>query len=144
MNGRLPLFRNFDEDGNRLACPRTLLIDSEQLDSCEALDKNCRAAAGNEIERFRRERIQRTGDCKEAEHLSDQDLLREVMNTVGKPDTLGGSTRCVVSVSMRTEGSDARTVTHEPRLVTAHPLRKRECWKNMIISCSRTMLPART
>ena len=112
VNGRLPLFRNFDEHGNRLACPRTLLIDSEQLDSGEALDKNFRAAAGDEIERFRRERIQRTGDRKEAEHLSDQDLLREVMNTVGKPNTLGGSIRCVVSVSMLTEGWDARTVTH--------------------------------
>ena len=112
MNGRLPLFLNFDEHGNRLACPRTLLIDSEQLDSGEALDKNFRAAAGDEIERFRRERIQRTGDRKEAEHLSDQDLLREVMNTVGKPGTLGGSIRCVVSVSMLTEGWDARTVTH--------------------------------
>src|SRR5438045_4197795 len=29
--GRLPLFRNFDEHGNQLARPRTLLIDSEQL-----------------------------------------------------------------------------------------------------------------
>ena len=104
VNGRLPLFRNFDEHGNPLARPRTLLIDSEQLDSGEALDKNFRAAAGDEIERFRRERIQRTGDRKEAEHLSDQDLLREVMNTVGKPNTLGGSIRCVVSVSMLTEG----------------------------------------
>ena len=54
----------------------------------------------------------RTGDRRQAEHLSDQDLLREVMNTVGKPDTLGGSIRCVVSVSMLTEGWDARTVTH--------------------------------
>ena len=112
VNGRLPLFRNFDEHGNPLARPHTLLIDSEQLDSGEALDKNFRSAAGDEIERFRRERIQRTGDRKEAEHLSDQDLLREVMNTVGKPDTLGGSIRCVVSVSMLTEGWDARTVTH--------------------------------
>ena len=34
------------------------------------------------------------------------------MNTVGKPDTLGGSIRCVVSVSMLTEGWGARTVTH--------------------------------
>ena len=89
VNGRLALFRNFDEHGNPLARPRTLLIDSEQLDSGEELDKNFRAAAGDEIERFRRERIQRTGDRKEAEHLSDQDLLREVMNTVGKPDTPG-------------------------------------------------------
>ena len=34
------------------------------------------------------------------------------MNTVGKPDTLGGSIRYVVSVSMLAEGWDARTVTH--------------------------------
>ncbi len=112
VNGRLPLFRNFDEHGNPLARPHTLLIDSEQLDSGEALDKNFRAAAGDEIERFRREIVARTGDRQQAENLSDQDLLREVMNTVGKPDTLGGSIRCVVSVSMLTEGWDARTVTH--------------------------------
>ena len=112
VNGRLALFRNFDEHGNPLARPRRLLIDSEQLDSGEALDKNFRAAAGDEIERFRREIVARTGDRQQAEHLSDQDLLREVMNTVGKPDTLGGSIRCVVSVPMLTEGWDARTVTH--------------------------------
>jgi type III restriction enzyme len=34
------------------------------------------------------------------------------MNTVGKKGRLGGSTRCVVSVSMLTEGWDANTVTH--------------------------------
>ena len=34
------------------------------------------------------------------------------MNTVGKHGTLGGSIRCVVSVSMLTEGWDANTVTH--------------------------------
>ena len=112
VNGRLELFRNFDEHGNPLARPRTLLIDSEQLDSGEALDKHFRVAAGDEIERFRREIVARTGDRRQAEHLSDQDLLREVMNTVGKPNTLGGSIRCVVSVSMLTEGWDARTVTH--------------------------------
>ena len=111
-NGRLARFRNFDEHGNALARPRTLLIDSEQLDSGEALDRSFRDAAGDEIERFRREIVARTGDRQQAEHLSDQDLLREVMNTVAKPDTLGGSIRCVVSVSMLTEGWDARTVTH--------------------------------
>ena len=112
VNGRLPLFRNFDEHGNPLARPHTLLIDSEQLDSGAALDKQFRAAADDEIERFRREIVARTGDQRQAENLSDQDLLREVMNTVGKPDTLGGSIRCVISVSMLTEGWDARNVTH--------------------------------
>ena len=34
------------------------------------------------------------------------------MNTVGKPGRLGEHVRCVVSVSMLTEGWDANTVTH--------------------------------
>jgi type III restriction enzyme len=111
-NGRLALFRNFDEHGNPFARPRTLLIDSEQLDSGEALEDSFRAAAADEIERFRREIVERTGDRQQGENLTDQDLLREVMNTVGKKDRLGGATRCVVSVSMLTEGWDANTVTH--------------------------------
>ena len=111
-NGRLPLFRNFDEHGNQIPRPHTLLIDSEQLESGDALDKNFRDMASDEIDRFRREIVERTGDRRQAENVTDQDLLREVMNTVGKPDRLGDSIRCVVSVSMLTEGWDANTVTH--------------------------------
>ncbi len=111
-NGRLELFRNFDEHGNPLPRPNTLLIDSEQLESGEALDDNFRGMAADEIERFRREIVERTGDQRQAEGLTDQDLLREVMNTVGKHGRLGESIRCVVSVSMLTEGWDANTVTH--------------------------------
>src|SRR5205823_10504533 len=86
--GRLELFRNYDENGNRLPRPRTLLIDSEQLESGEALDKNFRDMAADEIERFRREIVARTGDIRGGDNISDQDLLREVMNTVGKPGQL--------------------------------------------------------
>jgi type III restriction enzyme len=111
-NGRLALFRNFDEHGNPISRPRTLLIDSEQLESGDALDDNFRNMATDEIDRFRREIIERTGDRRQAENLTDQELLREVMNTVGKEGRLGESIRCVVSVSMLTEGWDANTVTH--------------------------------
>jgi type III restriction enzyme len=110
--GRLPLFRNSDEHGNPLARPKTILIDSEQLESGEGLDDNFRDMAKDEIDRFRREIVERTGDQRAAESLSDTDLLREVMNTVGKPDRLGEQIRCVVSVSMLTEGWDTNTVTH--------------------------------
>ena len=110
--GQLALFRNFDDGGAPLARPRTLLIDSRQLESGEALDKGFRAAAADEIARFRHEIVARTGDRARAEALSDEDLLREVLNTVGKPGRLGESIRCVVSVSMLTEGWDANTVTH--------------------------------
>lgn len=111
-NGRLALFRNFDEHGNPLGRPNTLLIDSEQLESGEGLDDNFRNLASDEIERFRREIVERTGDIRQGDGLTDQELLREVMNTVGKQGRLGESIRCVVSVSMLTEGWDANTVTH--------------------------------
>ncbi len=68
--------------------------------------------AADEISRFRREIVERTGDLRAGDNLTDQELLREVMNTVGKEDRLGESIRCVVSVSMLTEGWDANTVTH--------------------------------
>ena len=115
-NGRLPLFRNFDEHGNPLARPNTLLIDSEQLESGEGLDDNFRKMASDEIERFRREILERGGrladELQRGKELDDVMLLREVMNTVGKHGQLGGSIRCVVSVAMLTEGWDANTVTH--------------------------------
>lgn len=111
VNGRLALFRNFDDNGNPYPRPNTLLIDSRQLESGEGLDKNFRTMAADEIERFKREMKQR-GDYKEAEKITDEMLLREVMNTVGKPGKLGGTIRCVVSVSMLTEGWDASNVTH--------------------------------
>jgi type III restriction enzyme len=111
-NGRLALFQNFDEHGNPIARPRTLLIDSEEIESGDALDDNFRSMASDEIEHFRRETVERTGDRQQAENITDQELLREVMNTVGKQGRLGESIRCVVSVSMLTEGWDANTVTH--------------------------------
>ena len=112
QNGRLELFRNFDENDQPLARPNTLLIDSHQLEAGDALDSNFREMASDEIERFRREIIERTGNREAAEHISDEELLREVMNTVGKHGQLGEQIRCVVSVSMLTEGWDANNVTH--------------------------------
>ena len=111
-HGRLALFRNYDGDGNRLARPNTILIDSAQLESGEALDKDFRAMFGDEIEQFRRDMVDRSGDSRAGESIDDATLLREVMNTVGKPGKLGEQIRCVVSVSMLTEGWDANTVTH--------------------------------
>ena len=113
VNGRLALFRNFDDTtGDPLPRPNTLLIDSEQLEAGDALDTNFRSIASDEIDRFRREIIERSGDARAADNITDQELLREVMNTVGKPNQLGAWIRCVVSVSMLTEGWDASNVTH--------------------------------
>lgn len=116
VNGRLELFRNFDEHDNPLPRPNTLLIDSEQLESGDILDDNFRKMAADEIDRFKREARERGGELAgklmAGKDIDDTTLLREVMNTVGKPGTLGESIRCVVSVSMLTEGWDANTVTH--------------------------------
>ena len=106
--GNLELFRNFNEETSQpYARPRTLLIDSRQIESGK-IDPSFRKIASTEIERFRRERRER-GEHGE---ISDSELLREVMNTVGKQDRLGEGIRCVVSVSMLSEGWDANTVTH--------------------------------
>ncbi|MGF1647294.1 MAG: BPTD_3080 family restriction endonuclease [Kineosporiaceae bacterium] len=108
--GTLPLFSNV-EDGRWLDRPRTLLIDSARLESGEALRDDFRAAAAAEIEQFKAE-YRRRSPGADVDQLTDEDLLREVMNTVGKPGRLGGDLRCIVSVSMLTEGWDANTVTH--------------------------------
>ncbi|MBP5543647.1 MAG: DEAD/DEAH box helicase family protein [Kiritimatiellae bacterium] len=112
IKGKCPLFSNFDDSGQPLARPNTLLIDSMQLESGGALSPDFRIAAAKEIEVYKRELIARTGDRQAADKLDDAALLREVMNTVGKEGQLGGSIRCVVSVAMLTEGWDANTVTH--------------------------------
>ena len=112
QNGRLELFRNFDEYGNRYSIPRTLLIDSQQLESGDKLSDDFRRAAAAQIDWFRRDRVARSGNREDADNINEQELLREVMNTVGKEGRLGGQIRCVVSVSMLTEGWDANTVTH--------------------------------
>ena len=75
------------------------------------MDKNFRDMAATEIEQFKRERTHRMG-AGDASDITDQDLLREVMNTVGRVGKLGEQIRCVVSVSMLTEGWDTNTVTH--------------------------------
>lgn len=110
--GHLRLFRNYDDHGQRLPRPNTILIDSAQLESGEALDKDFREIAAPEIEQFKNEMRARGASPKEVDNISDADLLREVMNTVGKEGRLGEQVRCVVSVSMLTEGWDANTVTH--------------------------------
>lgn len=112
VKGKCELFRNFDPEGTALPRMRTLLIDSHQLESGEAISTEFRAAAKHEIARFKDELIQRTGDVAAAEKIDDAAILREVMNTVGRKGQLGEGIRCVVSVSMLTEGWDANTVTH--------------------------------
>ena len=109
--GKLALFSNVTPDGRWLPRPSTVLIDSEQLESGEAMSAEFKRIARREVEEFKAE-VQRRFPGRNTEELTDEDLLREVLNTVGKPGKLGENVRCVVSVSMLTEGWDANTVTH--------------------------------
>ena len=111
QSGKLPIFRNDDSDGGWLRRPNTILVDSQQLESGEAMSAAFKKIAAPEIEEFKAEyRIRFPG--RDTDKLTDEDLLREVMNTVGKAGKLGEHVKCVVSVSMLTEGWDANTVTH--------------------------------
>lgn len=108
--GKFSVFSNV-ENGTWSDCPNTILVDSEQLESGEAMSSEFKKIAFKEIEEFKTEyRMRFPG--RDAEKLSDEDLLREVMNTVSKTGKLGQDIKCVVSVSMLTEGWDANTVTH--------------------------------
>ncbi len=106
--GNLDIFRN--EDGVQfLDKPNTLLIDSTQLESGEKINPKFKKIFASEIEDFHQEYRYRFSG---REKPTDEELLREVMNTVGKPGKLGENIKCVVSVSMLTEGWDVNTVTH--------------------------------
>ena len=110
-HGEFPLFDNIGDDDKPLAHMNTLLIDSEQLESGEKMSDEFKKIASHEIEKFKNELSRRFPE-RDQSKLSDEALLREVMNTVGKQGKLGEQIRCVVSVSMLSEGWDANNVTH--------------------------------
>jgi type III restriction enzyme len=108
--GNLPMFTNVDK-GKPISRRRTILIDSAQLESGDAISGQFKEDARDEVDAFKRELRQRD-PSRDVEKVDDAELLREVMNTVGRKGKLGEQVRCVVSVSMLTEGWDANTVTH--------------------------------
>lgn len=108
--GKKEVFSNYDLATARpLKKPPTLLIDSEALEDGGQINDDFKRIFKSEIEEFKRDyaRLKGSGD-----NITDSEILREVVNTVGQPNKLGGHIRCVVSVSMLTEGWDANTVTH--------------------------------
>lgn len=111
-SGHFPIFSNYTREGLPVRKAPTLLIDSSQLEQAGAVvDEEFKTIFRDEISNFKREYAILHG-AGSADKLTDGDILREVVNTVGKPGKLGAHIRCVVSVSMLTEGWDANTVTH--------------------------------
>lgn len=98
--GRFEVFSNVEEprDGGESrwrTSPRTLLVHS-RLDDEDAISQ--------QFEKLLKEQASHMGEDVPAS------AIREALNTVGKPGKLGEKVRCVISVSMLTEGWDARTV----------------------------------
>ena len=89
--------------GEWSARPSTILVDSLQLESGGALSPEFKAAAAREITEFQAELRERFPG-RDTDQLSDEALLREVLNTVGKAGRLGEHVRCVVSVAMLPAG----------------------------------------
>ena len=110
VSGALPLFSNVINN-QWSTRPTSILVDSKQLESGEAMSDDFKKLAATEIAEFKQElRLRFPG--RDVEKTTDEEILREVMNTVGKPGKLGENVKCVVSVSMLTEGWDANSVTH--------------------------------
>lgn len=106
----MPLFSN-EKNQRWQHQPNTILVDSRQLESGESMSDDFRKFAAHQIEEFKSE-YRRRFPGRDTSNLTDEDLMREVLNTVGKKGKLGEHIRCVVSVSMLTEGWDAQTVSH--------------------------------
>lgn len=104
-------FNNYDANGKPKRKPPTLLIDSDALDNSDQINDVFKKVFADEIKVFKRDYARIHGQGS-AENITDAQILREVVNTVGQEKKLGEHIRCVVSVSMLTEGWDANTVTH--------------------------------
>ena len=111
IDGHFDIFSNYQNGIPKRRQP-SLLIDSIAIDEAGAIiDDDFKKVFANEIQQFKREYATLHGSGS-ADTLSDGDILREVVNSVGKQGKLGQDIRLVVSVSMLTEGWDANTVTH--------------------------------
>ncbi len=95
--GAVPELSNVDEYGRWYPQPRTLVVHSKVADD---------DSIPNDLKNLL-VKTSGTATKKEAE-----EAVRGMLNTVGKTGEAGAHVRCVVSVSMLTEGWDARTVTH--------------------------------
>ena len=107
-------FNHGDAHWPELRAPaRTLRVDSKVLDKAEvgetsASDKNYEArlkeiVEATDIPDTRKERLQ---------SLSKEELLRAIVDNVGKRGTAGQDLQKVISVAMLSEGWDAKNVTH--------------------------------
>jgi type III restriction enzyme len=111
VEGAKAMFSNYDQMKRPLSRPPTLLIDSDALENSGQINDDFKKIFAVEIAEFKKDHARMHGQGS-AENITDIEILREVVNTVGQEGKLGAHIKCVVSVSMLTEGWDANTVTH--------------------------------
>lgn len=112
VNGHFELFDNYTKDIQKpKSKPPSLLIDSDAIENSNQINDSFKKIFEPEIDKFKSE-YRKLHPEKSVENITEAEILREVVNTVGKPGMLGEHIRCVVSVSMLTEGWDTNTVTH--------------------------------
>ena len=103
--GNLPMFSNVGADGGGyVETPPTLLVHSKITEGgSDALSGSLRRIALD----------QSVLHAPDAKTVKDKTAaLREVFRTVGQAGRPGADVRCIISVSMLSEGWDAKTVTH--------------------------------
>lgn len=83
---------------------RTLQIDSKSLNEAEAQDEAIAIETRSEDED--------EGPAKKLTRAQQAELMRRMVDTVGKPGEPGSHIQHVISVAMLSEGWDAKTVTH--------------------------------
>ena len=100
----MPLLRNAGGQG---APPATIIVHSQLAEDGGKMPAGLLKSIQELAARYRAIPAYGFSDQDRAE-----DILRRVLNSVGRPGEPGEHVRCVVSVDMLTEGWDTRTVTH--------------------------------
>ena len=104
--GRLDEFSNVDPITMEMRTPpRTILIHSK-------LDQEDKIAGAFSKTLLQQSQAFRRALPNHPWPKDDKDVMREVLNTVGKEGQPGEQVRCVVSIAMLTEGWDTKNVTH--------------------------------
>ena len=103
-----PLLSNYEGQGKDEIRndPRTIIVHSKMEDG---------EAATGETGRYIRELAEvfrRNAKYEFSDSDRPEEIIRRVMNTVGRPGLPGENVRCVISVNMLTEGWNTKTVTH--------------------------------
>ena len=103
VKGAIPEFSNVrDDESGPVDSPPTLLVHSK-------IDEGLSDGKSREINRLQQTFFPKDEDDTDEDYMAH---IRTIFGSVGRPGKPGSSIRCVISVSMLTEGWDVKTVSH--------------------------------